>query len=161
MRLPRCRTVMKWVGAGLCAAIFVAWFAGRWFDAAVTHVAGTRYQSAMLGYGGLTVGGGLNTAPTGFDPPEGWSTYLYRRSADSFGWSWAPSWLTFSHSREREDILYFPLYIPFVLLALPTAFLFHRDRRRVRWSREGRCVGCGYDLSGVRGKCPECGREAA
>ena len=33
--------------------------------------------------------------------------------------------------------------------------------RRSRRRRLGLCVGCGYDLSGVSGKCPECGREAA
>jgi hypothetical protein len=30
--------------------------------------------------------------------------------------------------------------------------------RRVRIERDGlTCVGCGYDLSGVVGRCPECG----
>jgi hypothetical protein len=58
-----------------------------------------------------------------------------------------------------EEMAAVPLLYLSALLAVPTAWLFHRDRRRVRWSREGRCVGCGYDLSGVSGKCPECGKE--
>ena len=29
---------------------------------------------------------------------------------------------------------------------------------RRRWGREGRCIKCGYDLTGnVSGRCPECG----
>jgi hypothetical protein len=47
-----------------------------------------------------------------------------------------------------------PLWIPFVLLALPTAWLWYRDRRRP----PGSCPRCGYDLSGApSGLCPECG----
>lgn len=34
-------------------------------------------------------------------------------------------------------------------------------RGLVRWRRKGRgmCVWCGYDLKGLGGKCPECGRD--
>lgn len=35
-------------------------------------------------------------------------------------------------------------------------------RKRVRWIREGRCGGCGYDLRGsVGGRCSECGVQSA
>ena len=48
-----------------------------------------------------------------------------------------------------------PLWIPFVLIGLPTAWLWRRDRRR---PRPGCCAACGYDLTGnVSGRCPECG----
>lgn len=50
-------------------------------------------------------------------------------------------------------------------LGLPTAFgllrgtvLWRRHRRR---RRLGLCLGCGYDLRGGRGRCPECGVEPA
>ena len=50
-----------------------------------------------------------------------------------------------------------PLWMPFLALALPTAFLWHRDRRPPK----GHCQTCGYDLTGnVTGVCPECGAAA-
>ena len=51
-----------------------------------------------------------------------------------------------------------PLWIPLVLIAIPTAFLWWRESRR---PKPGHCP-CGYDLTGnVSGKCPECGRETS
>ncbi|MEZ0267835.1 MAG: hypothetical protein ACAI43_24170, partial [Phycisphaerae bacterium] len=42
------------------------------------------------------------------------------------------------------------------LMGLLWARSLLRDRRR---RRQGRCLGCGYDLRGSSGACPECGRE--
>lgn len=51
-----------------------------------------------------------------------------------------------------------PLWIPFLLLAVPTARLWWLDRRRMP---PGHCPRCGYDLTGnVSGRCPECGNAA-
>jgi len=47
------------------------------------------------------------------------------------------------------------LWIPFLLVAIPTAYLWYRDRRRLP---SGHCRKCGYNLTGnVSGVCPECG----
>jgi hypothetical protein len=49
-----------------------------------------------------------------------------------------------------------PCWLIFLPVALPTAFLWYRDRRRYR---AGQCTMCGYDLTGnVSGRCPECGK---
>jgi len=48
-----------------------------------------------------------------------------------------------------------PLWMPFLIVALPTAFLWRRGRRRIP---PGHCRKCGYNLTGnVSGVCPECG----
>jgi len=49
-----------------------------------------------------------------------------------------------------------PLWIPFILVGLPTAWLWYADRRR---PAPGACR-CGYDLTGnTSGRCPECGSQ--
>jgi hypothetical protein len=94
------------------------------------------------------------------DQTSDWEFFHSWTRRDQFGWAWRPS-TQVAATVPTITITWVPLYIPFTLLALPTAWIFYRDRRSVRWRREGRCLGCGYDLSGVSGKCPECGREAA
>ncbi len=55
-----------------------------------------------------------------------------------------------------------PFWWSLPLLSLPpllTLLLYRRSTGR-RLIREGRCAGCGYDLRGSPGRCPECGRAA-
>jgi predicted amidophosphoribosyltransferase len=48
----------------------------------------------------------------------------------------------------------FPLWMPFAMVGIPTAYLWWRDRR----TPPGHCPKCGYNLTGnVSGICPECG----
>ncbi len=48
-----------------------------------------------------------------------------------------------------------PLWLPFLIVALPTAFLFYRDRKQIP---PGHCSTCGYNLTGAEHeRCPECG----
>ncbi len=56
-------------------------------------------------------------------------------------------------TRQWTQRVTLPLWLPLVLVAIPTAFLWWRDRP----PKPGRCP-CGYDLTGnVSGTCPECG----
>jgi hypothetical protein len=53
------------------------------------------------------------------------------------------------------SVVIVPLWIPLLLIALPTARVWWLDRRRPAL---GHCTRCGYDLTGnVSGRCPECG----
>ena len=75
------------------------------------------------------------------------------------GVCWQPSWPRWlpvlAQSQYSTDVSV-PLWIPFLLVATPTAFLWWRDRRRIP---PGHCQRCGYDLTGnVSGTCPECGK---
>ena len=47
-----------------------------------------------------------------------------------------------------------PLWLPLLLIAVPTAYLWRADRRAKPWQ----CAKCRYDLRGLDGGvCPECG----
>lgn len=51
-----------------------------------------------------------------------------------------------------------PYWLLLLPIALPTAVLWWRDRRRFP---AGHCTRCGYNLTGnVSGRCPECGSPA-
>ena len=63
------------------------------------------------------------------------------------------------NSKIRMSGVIVPFWWSLPLLSLPpllTLLLYRRSARR-RLIREGRCVGCGYDLRGSPGRCPECG----
>ncbi len=61
-----------------------------------------------------------------------------------------PDWNTF---------ILIPLWFLFLIVALPTAYLFYRDRKRIP---PGHCSTCGYDLTGAEHeRCPECGAKKA
>ena len=51
-----------------------------------------------------------------------------------------------------------PLWTLLALAAIPTALLWHRDRRTVK---PGCCQTCGYDLRASKKVCPECGTAIA
>jgi len=60
-------------------------------------------------------------------------------------------------SLELTIAFWWPLGL-FVVLTMILVYTAHPLRRR-RWQREGRCLSCGYDLTGnVSGVCPECGK---
>ena len=55
----------------------------------------------------------------------------------------------------RKASRFWPLWIPFVIVAVPTIWLWRHDRP----NPAGHCQRCGYNLTGnVSGVCPECGR---
>jgi hypothetical protein len=72
---------------------------------------------------------------------------------------WRPCYRAQSGGNGLITIL--PLWMPFLIFAIPTtaltAFLWWFDRRRIP---PGHCQRCRYDLTGnVSGACPECGER--
>ena len=104
---------------------------------------------------------------TGIDPAPGFRLhpttfgFAYARRGFSYG-EWTNGAPGFRRVTVATSQWSFPLWLPALLFTAPAAArlpaLARRRRRRLR----GRCLGCGYDLTGnVSGTCPECGRRAA
>jgi hypothetical protein len=147
--------LLKWSGTLACLLILTAAFLGlKWrnirigFAESGVQVSGGSLE--LLWKGGWKIKPGINLGPT----YRTWGDVLeiWRDSAlVPYRQSFTPGYM---------ECVSLPLWIPFVLIGLPTGWLWWRDRRRVA---AGCCAACGYDLTGnVSGRCPECGalREA-
>ena len=68
---------------------------------------------------------------------------------------WRLHWV----SDDYERCLFLPLWIPILMTVLPTALAWRLDTLARRRAAAGKCVKCGYDLSGLTtgAACPECG----
>lgn len=143
----RTRRILKWGGFIACVLIVVAW-------------GGTLYW--VVGY--FWDGGGAAVGESG--------VCFYRICGRSGGyWRVTSTLLPFRRilpqvrsSRGRTPAtsgitvtrVCVPLWLPFLIAATPTAFLFWRDYRRYP---PGHCQSCGYNLTGNEsGRCPECGK---
>jgi hypothetical protein len=86
-------------------------------------------------------------------------------------WYGSPTWWTFDFDIRRDGPkprvvtttvikLAFPHWLPLILLGISPAVALFRGLRRCRRVLLGRCLACGYDLTGnVSGRCPECGLD--
>jgi len=88
------------------------------------------------------------------EPYRGGSRLHMRINADR----WTPVfWRAGNANLGRRWAVAVPLWMPFLLVSVPTAILWWRDRRHVP---PGHCRKCGYNLTGnVSGICPECGEK--
>ncbi len=153
----RLRGTCKWGGVTLCVLLFALWLASGWaqIDCLVEPARGPDTC--------ITVRRGCVTCNAStyrglFSPPAG-----LQISSGASGWAWW-RWETvlFAPSKGQDPrwVLHseFPLWLPFLLIALPTGYLFWSDHRRRM--RVGCCAVCGYDLKGnTWGRCPECGSD--
>jgi hypothetical protein len=168
----RKRRILKWAGLVVSLLTAAAWALSlRWgfgyrkvFQASMTMLVPTGQNTVAprtvtfpasslwnCERGGI----GYSDLPAPFEPvqPKGWGVWPVRGREDR------PRWLYVGKSMVSDDrfpSIYCPLWIPFLVVALPTAFLWYRDRR----IPPGHCQNCGYNLTGnVSGICPECGER--
>ena len=130
------------MGLVVCAAIVVSIVVStRWR---------CRWASPSIAI--AVVAGGFHYADissVNYYPPKG--NVSLRRNSEAFSW-----WFKVETPLPAFRGYTVPLWIPLLAIAIPTAWLWWRDRRYP----PGHCPECGYDLTGnVTGVCSEGGRE--
>ena len=141
----RLRSTIKWSGAVATVLLLVVWVGSRWWACSIgiPHAG-----NVNMGGGSLTFQG-TNSASL---RPNAFSWSGPHRNIMAFEW-----WFHYhrlSRAGETITLVFIPVWALVVLTAVPTAWLWCRDRRRA----PGLCIKCGYDLRGTDHKvCPECG----
>jgi hypothetical protein len=135
---PWCRMRLRYAGAGVLLVILVMW-ASSAFAWASWH-RGHLWVAVLRG--GISVVWCRESA---------WG----RRRLELLPANWGRLfWTPECYTVASDRCLDVPLWIPFLLIGTPTAFLWWRDCRRIP---PGYCQKCGYNLTGnVSGRCPEC-----
>lgn len=136
----RVRRIAKWTGLVLCVGMVVVWVMS------IGCLIRYDYQNVeFMIYSGCV----QFTTPNPL-PNRGWT---FRRKPFNELLLWGEVFKVTAGSRVFRSAR-IPLWIPFGLIAIPTAYLFWRNRRYP----PGHCQRCGYDLTeNVSAVCPECG----
>jgi hypothetical protein len=144
MRRPsRIRRWFKWVGVIVCVLLLMMWVFSIWGGVSWSVGAwnvGLRAQELRFGWYGS----------------DSWDTTMEWR----IGWLREPNFapgLPHVVVGNYFRMFLLPIWIPFLLVTVPTTFLFWRDHRHIP---AGHCQKCGYNLTGnTSGVCPECGEK--
>ena len=166
-RRSRIRRILKWAGLAICVLILVAWgISIRWLITYGYHVG-----RVQLGRGLVSVSQDNSYVRRGFPGFPGWTFHRLSSGTGNqrsllylFGMQLPRTHVLISTGgNPAVDVtrpIQLPLWLPFLLAAVPTWFLFYRDRRRR--IPPGHCQRCGYNLTGnTSGICPECGEQIA
>jgi hypothetical protein len=160
---PRLRKTAKWVGVLVCAVIAGVLAASyRWSAAAaLDRETGLRRFVSLLYINKAAVSYvsqevqphhlRLNIHP---EQPTGFRAEVSRAFS---GAVWRPH----VESRPGWTQVSLPLWLPLLLIAIPTALLWRRDHILTKRAKAGRCSKCGYDRAGLAQTkpCPECGER--
>jgi hypothetical protein len=173
-RRLRTRRVLKWVGTITLITLTGIWFFSGWYE--ILLLPSAKWKQKW--FGGAAIPNNIENAriiagdfrvwwvPAAMrdqaaaeyaeltDKPAELPSILIHRYGHPPTFTWPPLIDSYTSSGGTQRQLSIPLWIPFVLTAIPTAFLWWRDRP----CKLGHCQNCGYDLTGnVSGRCPECG----
>lgn len=132
-RSGRVRRAPKWAGLVACMLTALIWLSSPfWFVQRVQE----SYGGSLGGMSVRQVGAGAGLVWFGSAELASGRNYFVERTAVS--WSapptrgalaWLPSWRFENGALVRRLDLALPLWMPFLGLALPTAWLWRRDRR--------------------------------
>ena len=147
------RRVGKWVVAAAAVIVAAVAVLSTHFGVDFTY----RRVQMEVGGGGMWIQWTTASEPDFYPADRKLFIDVYRRPA-----SYPSRWGFPRFGRTDYSYLVWaqvPIWLIFVMLAIPSAFLWYRDRRP---PRPGHCQRCGYDLTGnVSGRCSECGREVS
>jgi len=137
--------LFKWAGLVLLLAVLAGWAVSTRRVVSYTGT-GNKFLSFSFQCGGFAwLSGGANV------PASMWGWRILPSQIPLAYWQWIPS----IRYRGGQVVIWVPLWVPFLCIAIPTAYIFYCDRRIPPHC----CPSCGYDLRGnVSGVCPECGR---
>ena len=149
MSRSRTRRIAKWAGLVVCVLLAVVMVASHWWFV-MRH---TDHFWLSIVSGGIWLHWIADDPSTFSGEDEGWSIH---NSGPQRLW-----WFAYRSSGGPNRLphyqnLFIPLWAPLLAIAIPTAWLWWRDRRHP----PGHCRKCGYDLTGnVTGVCSECGTK--
>ena len=128
-RSHRIAQVVKWVGTVLAMLLVLLFLYNtrRAFD----WTGGGSKTSVCVGYDGFSFGwrpDGWRLEDDLYAASSGWRTYGYGGYPDLGPVEW---WITSAKWKSLEWIA-FPIWMPFLLIAIPTVYLWYRNRRYTR-----------------------------
>ena len=153
----------KWAGTTACIATVGLWVLSGWWCAYIDLLFESKWHTGLAAWrGGLGLSYGATFPGLPPSPPI---RFIMKSTADirAIGSS-VPGmfpWFYFYHGQFPQGGDYssvsVPMWVILPFLLAPTAYLWHRDRRRFA---PGQCQRCEYDLAGLRAgaACPECGQ---
>ena len=139
---PPTRRILKWTGLTATLLIVGLWAFSLWWAGSFI---GERFALICRG-GCLNIfrsQGRIGPIPHGWHirPLAGRNSFGLELPTMIEGW--------------QAYAIILPLWLPLLVFAIPTAWLFYRDRKRIPPSH---CQKCGYNLTwNTSGRCPECG----
>ncbi len=150
------RRVCKWGGITVCVMLFAMWLVSGWWQFGYSFFSYPRVTWCWVQCSAGRINcGWYFRLPNVASTASGSYWRLHPLPTSDGFWEWplrVSSLLTWSADRVTCSI---PIWLPFLVIALPTGRLLWPDFRR---KKPGCCTKCGYDLTGnVSGTCPECG----
>jgi len=154
--------VAKWTGLGSCAALVGLWVVSAEFAFLIEYE--TRQCTRIGVQFGELYASRIVGQPSGMTIPNSEWTVIPAVPKIPFETRWGmrsaritsdPIDVDSPGATLRNEVLVVPIWISLLVFAIPTAFFWHRDWRRIP---AGHCGRCGYDLTkNESGVCPECG----